>query len=49
MFFQTCLNYISSSFFLCTELFLIKHYGFKMQGKRDIESDTKCYDVITGK
>ena len=26
-----------------------QYAGFKMQGKRDSESDTKCYDVITGK
>ena len=46
--FQTCLNYISLGCSLCTDQFLIKHYGFKMQGKRDIASDTKCYDVING-
>ena len=34
---------------MCTDHFLVKHYGFKIQGKRDFESDTKCYDVITGK
>ena len=33
---------------LRTNQFLIKHYGFKMQGKRDIASDTKCDDAITG-
>ena len=49
LFFQTCLNYISLGFFLCIDQFLIKHYGFKMQGKRDIASDTECYEVITGK
>ena len=34
---------------MCADQFLIKQYGFNMQGKRDIESDTECYDVITGK
>ena len=40
---------MSLGFFLCTDQFLIKHYGFEMQGKGDNASDTKCYDVITGK
>ena len=47
--FQTCLNYIVLGCSLCTNQLLIKHYGFKMQGKQDIFSDSKCYDVITGK
>ena len=44
-----CLNYISLGRSLCTEKFLIKHYGFKMRVKRDITLDTKCYEVITAK
>ena len=47
--FQTCLKYIWLGWSLCADQFLIKHYDFKMQGKRDIASDTKCYDVITDK
>ena len=43
--FETCLNFISSGCSSCTNQFLIKYYGFKMQGKEDITSDTKCYDV----
>ena len=43
------LNDIPLGSFLCTDQFLIKHYGFKMQGKRDITSYTKCYDVIAGR
>ena len=35
--------------FLYTDQFLIKHYGFKMQGKSDITSDTKYDDVITAR
>ena len=34
---------------MCTDQFLIKHYDFKMQGKRDIKSDKTFYDVITGR
>ena len=34
---------------MCTDQFLTKHYGFKMQGKLGITSNTKCYDVITGR
>ena len=50
LFFQTCLNYISLACSLCTEqFFLIGQYGFKMQGKWDIISDTKFYNVITGR
>ena len=46
---QTCLNYISLKCSLCTDQFLIKAYRFKMQGKWDIASDTKCFDVIIGR
>ena len=49
LFFQICLNYISLGCSFCTEQFLIKHYGFKTQGKRDITSDAKRYYVITGR
>ena len=45
--FQTCSNYISLRCSLCANQFLIKHYGFKMQGKGYIASDTKCYNVMT--
>ena len=48
LFFQTCLNCISLGCSLCTDQCLIEHYDSKMQGKRDIMSDTKCYDFITG-
>ena len=47
LFFQRCLNYKSLGFFLCTDQFLTEHYGFKMQGKWDIASDIKCYNVIS--
>ena len=48
LFFQTCLNCISLGCSLCTDQCLIEHYDSKMQGKRDIMSDTKWYDFITG-
>ena len=47
LFFQTCLNYTSLGCFLCTDQFLINYHGFRIQGKRDITSDAKRYDVIT--
>ena len=31
---------------LCTDQYFIKPYGFKMYGKRDSASDTKCYDNV---
>ena len=43
------LNYISLRCSLCTDQFLVKHYGSKIQGKWDITSYAKCYDVITGR
>ena len=43
------LNYIPLDCSLCNDQLLIKKYGFKMQGKRDSASDTKCYDVVTSK
>ena len=49
LFFQICLNHRSLGYFLCTDKFSRKHYGFIMQGKWDITSNTKCYDVITGR
>ena len=45
IFFQTCSSYISLGCSLCTDQFLIKHYGFKIQAKSDIMSDTADINV----